>query len=92
MLVHSRETRKKMNIKDYRRVAHLSMGKKHLSKYIGSLDCEGHPLHGKELIVESSVRVLDPYLGRYGKSKKLFYLSDSKETFSSLDELINHYL
>lgn len=79
-------------IKNLHMVSHINMTTEHLSKKVGSFECEGKPLHGKGFTVESKTKVLDFMAGKYGKSKSTYYLNEpGSPMFDTIEELVYHY-
>ena len=79
-------------IKNLHMVSHINMTTEHLSKKVGSFECEGKPLHGKGFCVETSTKVIDAKTGKYGKGKSSFYLNEpDSPKFETVEELVYHY-
>ncbi|HAZ00686.1 MAG: hypothetical protein A2W90_14510 [Bacteroidetes bacterium GWF2_42_66] len=75
---------------DFKNVLHIAMAKQHSSKYIGVLECEGKPLHGKELVKEVHTPVRS--FMKFGKPKVWFYINEKDSPiFTSIDDLVLHY-
>jgi hypothetical protein len=79
-------------VRDFRETLHVNLTKRHLSKHVGRFDCEGMPLHDREIIEESCVRVIDFMAGKYGKSESTFYLNEKgSPMFDTIEALVSHY-
>lgn len=73
-------------------VKRLNMRNEILSIERGVIEALGKNAHGRNVLIETKVKVLNFELGRFGKSTKIFYLSElHSPEFNTLDELINHY-
>ena len=79
-----------IKIKGWHNSLHMSFATHHDSTYTGTLICEGMPLHEKEIMRFSTVRVSK--LGNFGKGKSYFQLieKDAPE-FETFQELVDHY-
>lgn len=87
-----KKTLKAVSVRDYQMIMHVNMDYTSISKYVGTFECEGKPLHGKQFCKETTVQIIDFMMGEFGEEESVFYLNeDNSKMFDTIEELVLHY-